>query len=617
MEKVKISDYLSDYNKIEKKGRCRACLTTVFWSTDRLSSHKRANCEQATEEDKLFFNGILNSKKMRIAGASCQQPNTSTDLDETNSSLQLEVSKDMIDEAVANLFLRTGMSFRIADSPAWKHLITLLNPTYAKNMPSARVISGTLLKKTYEKSKSTIKTILDESGCLILTSDGWANVNNDHIVNFTVKSKNNQSFFLKSINTLGVSQTATTITNSICAVLEEVGVEKFSAVITDNPNVMQAAWKLIEGRYPHIAAYGCAAHGVNLLIKDITNLPLYASTIKDSTKVIQFIKNHQSAYAMFEEKRKEAAVQHKLSTSVPTRWCSEYDSAQNLLKAKVILVRMSHENAEELGDIQPRAKSLKALELMQSQNFWLRLEKLVSVLEPISISISKFLNILREFNFKSKKILFSIIEKLEADDAPLNLVYSSFGRLYQHFKDQEDICVKVKHRWDFMSTEASGISYMLTPKFSADGFYIDNDRLDIIDHVEKFTENRFPGFGFQAKLEMMNFVAKMASLTVLQKEKYFEFNGKNFWSILGRHEFPVLYKSAHVVNEMTCSSAASERVWSIFRFVHSRLRNRLADDKVEMLAFIYINCAILDKNDKIDYLTEIGTDLNGKDYEDD
>jgi hypothetical protein len=105
MSTMEISDYLSDYNKTENKGRCKACLVSVFWSTDRLASHKTANCEQATQEDKSYFNGIHKSKKMRIAEACCQQPNTMTNLDESNSSVQLELSKDMIGAAVANLFL--------------------------------------------------------------------------------------------------------------------------------------------------------------------------------------------------------------------------------------------------------------------------------------------------------------------------------------------------------------------------------------------------------------------------------------------------------------------------------------------------------------------------------
>jgi hypothetical protein len=65
---------------------------------------------------------------------------------------------------------------------------------------------------------------------------------------------------------------------------------------------------------------------------------------------------------------------------------------------------------------------------------------------------------------------------------------------------------------------------------------------------------------------------------------------------------------------MICSSAASERVWSIYRFIHTRLRNRLHNEKVEKLAFIYINTAILDKQDKNDYTFDFGTSISDQDY---
>ena len=55
---------------------------------------------------------------------------------------------------------------------------------------------------------------------------------------------------------------------------------------------------------------------------------------------------------------------------------------------------------------------------------------------------------------------------------------------------------------------------------------------------------------------------------------------------------------------MVCSSAASERIWSIYKFIHSRLPNRLSNEKVEKLVGLYVNCAILDKNDFNDYIIE-------------
>lgn len=208
-------------------------------------------------------------------------------------------------------------------------------------------------------------------------------------MNFIIKAPNRQPFFYKSIDTSGIPQNAVAIGEEIIKVIEEVGSEKFSSVITDNAAVMQAAWKIIEARFDTISAYGCAAHGMNLLIKDIVMIPEFTKTSQDASKIIQFINNHHIAHAKFASKRKEAGVSHKLTTSVPTRWYSEYTSAKNLLDAKTLLNRLANEDFDELSNINPKPKSKKALEIIKSANFWSRLENFCSVLKLSSKMIGK------------------------------------------------------------------------------------------------------------------------------------------------------------------------------------------------------------------------------------
>ena len=43
-----------------------------------------------------------------------------------------------------------------------------------------------------------------------------------------------------------------------------VGVNKVTAVITDNTANTRAAWDILEAEYPHIFCNGCAAHVFNL-----------------------------------------------------------------------------------------------------------------------------------------------------------------------------------------------------------------------------------------------------------------------------------------------------------------------------------------------------------------
>ena len=158
---------------------------------------------------------------------------------------------------------------------------------------------------------------------------------------------------------------------------------------------------------------------------------------------------------------------------------------------------------------------------------------------------------------------------------------------------------------------------MLVPRFAAGGFYVDQDREDTIEHVKKFVSQRFPEQREKAGEEVVQFMSEMSSLVGPRWENTMKMDARSYWNALGRHKFPSLYLCAQSVNEMITSSAASERVWSIYRFIHSRLRNRLSNEKVEKLAFVYVNCAILDKNDQTDYIEDSGAVLSGIDYEND
>ena len=102
----------------------------------------------------------------------------------------------------------------------------------------------------------------------------------------------------------------------------------------------------------------------------------------------------------------------------------------------------------------------------------------------------------------------------------------------------------------------------------------------------------------------------MAALSERRKETIFKMNARNYWNIIGRDKNPALYEIAKPINEMICSSATAERAWSTFRFIHSRLRNRLTNERDEKLVFLYTNRVLMDTNDKAEYFLEEGPILN-------
>ena len=95
-----------------------------------------------------------------------------------------------------------------------------------------------------------------------------------------------------------------------------------------------------------------------------------------------------------------------------------------------------------------------------------------------------------------------------------------------------------------------------------------------------------------------------------EKSEYQGMKPSDYWSQFGLLDYPRLSQIALRIYQIPTSSAASERVWKVFSFIHSKRRNRLKKDKVKKLAYIYVNAALLDEKDKRDYLLD-QADLTG------
>lgn len=377
MEQVKISDFLVDFNKISHQGKCKSCQKSVQWSTASLSAHKRSSCPTATNEEKRKF---AKRKRSNIFKNSASGEDSDQDL--TNPiSIGSDEGTSGTNEKLASFFFRTGISLRVADSFVFKDLVKSLNPVYAESMPTSKKLSGPLLDQQYQKCSQILEEILDQSTNLTLISDGWTNVRGDHIVNFCVKSPGAKPFFHSSIDTSGIPQNAQAVADEILKVIEKLGSEKFCCLVTDNAPVMKAAWRIIEQKFPHITAMGCAAHALNLLIKDTLDTSENTKLIKEAEKIIKFSNNHHIVKSKYEELRKTANIPHTLTMAVATRWFSRFTSLRDLSASKYVLIQLVDEEGEALQEIQPKSTSAAVIKIIKTDQFWDSLSKIVKIIE--------------------------------------------------------------------------------------------------------------------------------------------------------------------------------------------------------------------------------------------
>ena len=89
-----------------------------------------------------------------------------------------------------------------------------------------------------------------------------------------------------------------------------------------------------------------------------------------------------------------------------------------------------------------------------------------------------------------------------------------------------------------------------------------------------------------------------------------------FWLSHG-DSYPSLQRLAKQVFSMVASSAASERNFSAFAHIHTKLRNRLSDDVVEKLVYVRTNNMQFMKQDAKQRFGGVGQLTCFEDEEDD
>ncbi|XP_039120077.1 uncharacterized protein LOC120256474 [Dioscorea cayenensis subsp. rotundata] len=85
---------------------------------------------------------------------------------------------------------------------------------------------------------------------------------------------------------------ATNLCNLFAEIVEWIGPSNVVHLVTDNASNYMKAGKLLQERYEHIYWSPCAAHCLNLLLKDIGKMPHVVELANRASKVTIFVYNH-------------------------------------------------------------------------------------------------------------------------------------------------------------------------------------------------------------------------------------------------------------------------------------------------------------------------------------
>src|SRR3954465_8237660 len=174
--------------------------------------------------------------------------------------------------------------------------------------------------------------------------------------------------FYKAIAFKEERHTAENIAIGLENTMIEAGINKFTAVITDNAPNMKAAWKILKQKYPKKIFLGCWAHGIHLWMKDIINIEWINNILGQAKKLAIYFRNHQVALATLRRLQQEKyGKEIALILPCETRWGSSFSCIDHVCRTKSAIRSTIAEDQLNLDD---EIKSLIA-----NDTFWNNLEK--------------------------------------------------------------------------------------------------------------------------------------------------------------------------------------------------------------------------------------------------
>ncbi|XP_012844773.1 PREDICTED: uncharacterized protein LOC105964816 [Erythranthe guttata] len=201
------------------------------------------------------------------------------------------------DLAIALWFYDACIPFNACTSPYFQGAINkIASMGHGYTHPSYHALRVNLLNDAKTHVTLMIDSIRDtwaDTGCTIM-GDDWIDIRQRFLINFLVYCPKGISF-IKYVDASDICTNADTLCNLCDDIVEWVGPRNVVHMVTDNGANYKAAGSRLMEKYQFIFWSPCAAHCVNLIFKDVGDMPTVQSLAVLASKVTVFVYNHKFA----------------------------------------------------------------------------------------------------------------------------------------------------------------------------------------------------------------------------------------------------------------------------------------------------------------------------------
>ncbi|XP_025661759.1 uncharacterized protein [Arachis hypogaea] len=351
-----------------------------------------------------------------------------------------------------------------------------------------------------------------------------------------------------------------------------VGSSNIVHVVTDNAANYVSAGKLIHEKYPNIFWSPCAAHCINLILKDIASLPHIADLASRASKVTVFVYNHMIFLSWLRKRKEWKEIVRPGVTRFATVFItlkSIYDHKEDLQSLVIDKYFTSHKLSKSVN-----GKMVSSIIL--DSKFWEDCFTTVMFVGPLI----KLLRLVDAYEKPSLGIVYAGMQR-----AKINI-----KTMFRNRKSAYTPCTSIlKMRWDkHLKRDLHAAAYFLNPDyFYSEGFVekanILRSLLDLFD-IETLCDDSVAAMQeIQLYRDRKGSFGRESALKAIKRLEPGE-----WWRLHGGSA-PNLQKMAIRLLHQTSSSSGCERNWSLFEQIHSKRRNRLEHQRLSDIVYVTYN----------------------------
>ncbi|CAN1319745.1 hypothetical protein LINPERPRIM_LOCUS31383 [Linum perenne] len=402
-------------------------------------------------------------------------------------------------------------------------------------------------------------------------SDGWTDKRGRTLINFLVYCSRGLCF-IKSVDAIKEIKTAKVLFKMFDEVIKWIGVDNVVQVVTDNASNYLKCGKVIHMTYPHIYWTPCAAHCINLILKDIAAMPHVSELFAKASKISVFVYNHQPVLNWL----KAREGWKEIVRPVVTRFTTHFKVLKSTYGHKADL-RVLFGSEFYIADSSSSTQKAMNVEKIVSDNmFWGYCLEIVKVVTPI-------MKLLRFVDSDEKPSLGYVYKGMTLIIEGIKNIYPDNESKYKPFIDI------VEKRFDkHFRGDMHRAAYYFNPALAY------NHTTTLIEFVKSAILNLF-----ELKTYCTDDMAAVKELKIYEETKgsfgqELAIRGRSvlhpdvWWSTFG-DSAPTLQKIAIRLLSQTSTSSGCERNWSVFERIRTDRRNKLEEDKLCDLVFVNYN----------------------------